>query len=138
MLLGLDNTRAGDEEELAATYRNAADIEWMGHVCYFITSARVRLYEEGAMRHTSAYGCRRHASFSAGAAQVEETVSQTQRWGDKLVFRVGSQEGGGKIFAQFDFEEDGRAVLSFAAGPERFRQLLEKEGVIPAPYRAHI
>jgi predicted DNA-binding protein (MmcQ/YjbR family) len=51
---------------------------------------------------------------------------------------VGSQEGGGKIFAQFDFEEDGRAVLSFAAGPERFRQLLEKEGVIPAPYRAHI
>jgi predicted DNA-binding protein (MmcQ/YjbR family) len=42
------------------------------------------------------------------------------------------------MFAQFDFAEDGRAVLSFAAGPEGFRELLEKEGVVPAPYRARI
>ena len=28
------------------------------------------------------------------------------------------------MFAQFDFAEDGRASLSFAAGPERFRELL--------------
>jgi predicted DNA-binding protein (MmcQ/YjbR family) len=42
------------------------------------------------------------------------------------------------MFSQFDFLEDGRAVLSFAADPERFHQLVEREGVIPAPYRARL
>ena len=69
---------------------------------------------------------------------VVETGSETRRWGDKLVFRVGAQTDSGKMFAQIDFAEDGRAVLSFAAGPERFRELVEREGVIPAPYRARI
>jgi predicted DNA-binding protein (MmcQ/YjbR family) len=69
---------------------------------------------------------------------VVETGSETRRWGDKLVFRVGAQAVGGKMFAQFDFAGDGRAVLSFAAGPDRFRELLEKDGVLPAPYRARI
>jgi predicted DNA-binding protein (MmcQ/YjbR family) len=68
---------------------------------------------------------------------VVETGTETRRWGDKLVFRVDAQADGGKMFAQFDLGEDGRAVLSFA-GPERFRELLETEGVVPAPYRAHI
>ncbi|HTC75382.1 MAG TPA: hypothetical protein VK684_07380, partial [Edaphobacter sp.] len=58
--------------------------------------------------------------------------------GDKLIFRVGAQAEGGKMFAQIDFAEDGPAVSSFAAGPERIRDLLEREGVIPAPYRARI
>jgi hypothetical protein len=52
-----------------------------------------------------------------------ETVSHTERWGDKLVFRGGEQTAGGKMFAQIDFEKDGRAILSFATGPERFREL---------------
>lgn len=32
-----------------------------------------------------------------------------------------------------------RGVLSFAAGPERFAELIEREGIFPAPYlaRAH-
>jgi hypothetical protein len=34
MLLGLDDAGAGDEEELAASYRNVADIEWIRHECY--------------------------------------------------------------------------------------------------------
>lgn len=42
------------------------------------------------------------------------------------------------MFAQLDFEEDGRAVLSLAAGPEGFHELLERPGVVPAPYRARI
>jgi predicted DNA-binding protein (MmcQ/YjbR family) len=69
---------------------------------------------------------------------VVETGSETRQWRDKLVFRAGAQADGGKMFAQLDFPEDGRAVLSFAAGPELFRELLEKEGVVPAPYRARI
>lgn len=31
MSLGLDNAGTADKEELAAAYRNVADIEWMGH-----------------------------------------------------------------------------------------------------------
>jgi predicted DNA-binding protein (MmcQ/YjbR family) len=80
----------------------------------------------------------RTRAFLLTLSHVVETRSDTRRWGDKLVFRVGPQEDGGKMFAQFDFAEDGRAVLSFAAGPERFRELLEKDGVVPAPYRARI
>jgi predicted DNA-binding protein (MmcQ/YjbR family) len=56
---------------------------------------------------------------------VVETGSATRRWGDKLVFRVGDQTVGGKMFAQFDFDESGQAMLSFAAGSEHFRDLLE-------------
>jgi predicted DNA-binding protein (MmcQ/YjbR family) len=77
-------------------------------------------------------------AFLLTLAHVVETGSQTRRWGDKLVFRVGAQADGGKMFAQFDFAEDKRAVLSFAAGPDRFREILERDGVVPAPYRARI
>ena len=42
------------------------------------------------------------------------------------------------MFCQIDFEKDGRAILSFAAGPERFKDLIAIEGVIPAPYRARL
>jgi predicted DNA-binding protein (MmcQ/YjbR family) len=80
----------------------------------------------------------RARAFLLGLPYVVETGSETRRWGDKLVFRVGPEADGGKMFAQFDFEEDGRAVLSFAAGPDGFRELLEKDGVVAAPYRARI
>jgi len=69
---------------------------------------------------------------------VVESVSETTRWGDKLVFRVGDQSIGGKMFSQIDFEEDGRAILSFATDPERFEELCEGDGVIQAPYRARL
>lgn len=43
------------------------------------------------------------------------------------------------MFALCSLEPDHGAVLSFAAGPERFAELVEVEGVFPAPYlaRAH-
>jgi predicted DNA-binding protein (MmcQ/YjbR family) len=67
-----------------------------------------------------------------------ETASDAARWGDKIVFRAGDQAAGGKMFCQIDFEKDGRAILSFAAGPERFEELIAIEGLIPAPYRARL
>ncbi len=42
------------------------------------------------------------------------------------------------MFSQIDFLEDGRAVLSFATDPELFHELVEREGIIPAPYRARL
>jgi predicted DNA-binding protein (MmcQ/YjbR family) len=77
-------------------------------------------------------------AFLSTLPHVVETASDTTRWGDKLVFRVGDQQAGGKMFAQIDFEDDGRAILSFAADPVRFHELVEMDGVIPAPYRARL
>jgi predicted DNA-binding protein (MmcQ/YjbR family) len=66
-------------------------------------------------------------------------VAETMQWGANLVFWVGDKAVGGKMFAVLNLDEDQKAVLSFAAGPERYAELLETEGVFPAPYlaRAH-
>jgi predicted DNA-binding protein (MmcQ/YjbR family) len=66
-------------------------------------------------------------------------VAETMQWGDNLVYRVADKAIGGKMFALASLEPDHGAVLSFAAGPERFSELVETDGVFPAPYlaRAH-
>jgi predicted DNA-binding protein (MmcQ/YjbR family) len=66
-------------------------------------------------------------------------VAETMQWGANLVFWVGDKAIGGKMFAVLNLDEDQKAVVSFAAGPERYAELLETEGVFPAPYlaRAH-
>lgn len=65
-------------------------------------------------------------------------VEETMQWGANLVFWVGDKAIGGKMFALANLDEDGKAVLSFHTGPERYNELLENEGVIPAPYMARI
>jgi len=65
-------------------------------------------------------------------------VEETMQWGDNLVFWVGDKAVGGKMFALANLSPDGRGVLSFSAGPERYHELLETEGVFPAPYMARI
>ena len=65
-------------------------------------------------------------------------VVETMQWGANLVFWVGDKAIGGKMFALANLDGDGRAVISYAAGPERYSELLETEGVIPAPYMARI
>ena len=67
-----------------------------------------------------------------------QDVVETMQWGNNLVFWVGDKAVGGKMFALVNLDADGRAVLSFSAGPERFDELLETEGVVPAPYMARI
>jgi len=69
---------------------------------------------------------------------------ETRQWGNNLVFWIGDKAVGGKMFALINLDDPGgirlaKAALSFAASPERFHDLLEIEGVIPAPYlaRAH-
>ena len=58
------------------------------------------------------------------------------QWGDNLLFWVGDKAIGGKMFALANLERDGNGVLSFPAGPEKYHELLETEGVFPAPYMA--
>ena len=63
-------------------------------------------------------------------------VEETMQWGDNLVFWVGNKIIGGKMFAVANLDRDSNGVLSFSAGPERYHELLENEGVFPAPYMA--
>jgi predicted DNA-binding protein (MmcQ/YjbR family) len=65
---------------------------------------------------------------------VEETV----QWGDDLVFWVGDKSIGGKMFTVVNLSGAGKTVIAFAAGPERFAELVEVEGIIPAPYLARM
>jgi predicted DNA-binding protein (MmcQ/YjbR family) len=65
-------------------------------------------------------------------------VVETMQWGDNLVFWVADKAIGGKMFAVMNLDADGRGVLSYAAGPERYAELLEIEGLSPAPYMARI
>src|SRR5580698_3081129 len=65
-------------------------------------------------------------------------VVETMQWGEHLVFWVGDKAIGGKMFALINLENDGKRVMSIAAGPERYAELLEREGFFPAPYMAHI
>jgi predicted DNA-binding protein (MmcQ/YjbR family) len=66
-------------------------------------------------------------------------VAETMQWGDNLVYWIGDKSIGGKMFALASLSPDHGAVLSFAAGPEGFAELVEREGIFPAPYlaRAH-
>lgn len=65
-------------------------------------------------------------------------VEETQQWGDNLVFWVGDKAIGGKMFALVDLSGGHHGVMMYPAGAERFHELLERDGLKPAPYMARI
>ncbi|WP_348268091.1 MmcQ/YjbR family DNA-binding protein [Edaphobacter paludis] len=65
-------------------------------------------------------------------------VVETMQWGANLVFWTGDKAIGGKMFALVNLDGDGRAVISYSAGAERYAELLEIDGIFPAPYMARI
>jgi predicted DNA-binding protein (MmcQ/YjbR family) len=65
-------------------------------------------------------------------------VVESKQWGENLVFWVGDKALGGKMFALLNLDEDAQGVISYAAGPERYYELLELDGLKPAPYMARI
>jgi predicted DNA-binding protein (MmcQ/YjbR family) len=66
-------------------------------------------------------------------------VAETMQWGDNLVFWVGDKSIGGKMFALVNLDSVRYSqVIGYAAGPERYAELLEIDGVLPAPYMARM
>jgi predicted DNA-binding protein (MmcQ/YjbR family) len=65
-------------------------------------------------------------------------VCETKQWGENLVFWTGDKAIGGKMFALLNLDPGGGGVISFAAGEEGFHQLVERDGLVPAPYMARI
>ena len=64
-------------------------------------------------------------------------VVETVQWGNNLVFWVGDKAVGGKMFVLIDLD-GGKAAVSYAAGAERYGELMEIDGMLPAPYFARI
>jgi predicted DNA-binding protein (MmcQ/YjbR family) len=64
-------------------------------------------------------------------------VVETAQWGG-LVFWVGDKAIGGKMFVLLNLEPDAQGVISYAATQERFHELVEQDGLKPAPYFARI
>ncbi|HUD23737.1 MAG TPA: MmcQ/YjbR family DNA-binding protein [Acidobacteriaceae bacterium] len=69
-------------------------------------------------------------------------VAETMQWGANLVYWVGDKAIGGKMFALMNLDEPAAGkphlVLSYSAGPARYAELLELDGLVPAPYMARI
>ena len=72
-------------------------------------------------------------------------VAETMQWGANLVYWVGDKAIGGKMFALINLDEppDPAArrphlILSYSAGPARYAELVERNGLVPAPYMARI
>jgi predicted DNA-binding protein (MmcQ/YjbR family) len=63
-------------------------------------------------------------------------TAETLNWEHVLVYWVGDREIGGKMFALTNADGVGDVVLSFHCGAERYDELLETEGIIPAPHLA--
>ena len=66
-------------------------------------------------------------------------VVETVQFGENLVLWVGDKAIGGKMFALISLNPESRIgrrqnVIMFAAGPDRYSELLELEGILPAPY----
>lgn len=58
-------------------------------------------------------------------------VTEDVCWEKDLVFRIG-----GKMFAVVGLEADLQSKVSFKCTPEKFAELVESDGIIPAPYAA--
>jgi predicted DNA-binding protein (MmcQ/YjbR family) len=58
-------------------------------------------------------------------------VTERVQWGNDLLFCIGE-----KIFAAAGLDAKYPTKLSFKCTPEKFAELVEQEGIIPAPYVA--
>ena len=58
-------------------------------------------------------------------------ATENVRWGNDLVFKIA-----GKMFAVLVLEGASRYSLSFKCTEEKFAELIEQDGIDPAPYSA--
>jgi predicted DNA-binding protein (MmcQ/YjbR family) len=58
-------------------------------------------------------------------------VTEVVLWGNDLVFKIG-----GKMFAVIGLDAASDHCMSFKCTPEKFAELIEQDGIVPAPYVA--
>jgi predicted DNA-binding protein (MmcQ/YjbR family) len=64
-------------------------------------------------------------------------VIEAEQWGG-LIYWLGDKAIGGKMFVMLNLEPGAGNAISFPVGPERFAEMCEREGLVPAPYMARI
>ncbi len=62
---------------------------------------------------------------------IRDYCTEGIQWGDDLLFRIGD-----KMFCVVRLEPTAPVKMSIKCTPERFAELVEVEGIIPAPYMA--
>ena len=58
-------------------------------------------------------------------------ATENVQWGNDLVFKIA-----GKMFAVMALEGPAKYIMSFKCTEEKFNELIEQEGIDPAPYMA--
>lgn len=58
-------------------------------------------------------------------------VTEDIQWGDERRFRIGE-----KLFADVSFSPAAEGRFSFKCTPEEFAELIERDGIVSAPYTA--
>ena len=58
-------------------------------------------------------------------------VTERVQWGNDLLMSIGN-----KMFAVLSLEAASDHVMSFKCTPEKFAELIEQDGIMPAPYVA--
>jgi len=58
-------------------------------------------------------------------------VTEDVQWGNDLLFRIGN-----KMFAVIGLEPTSDHCMSLKCTPEKFAELVERDGIVPAPYVA--
>jgi len=56
-------------------------------------------------------------------------ATENLQWGDDLCFKIG-----GKLFVTLALDVDSRPRICLKCDPETFAELIEREGIAPAPY----
>ena len=56
-------------------------------------------------------------------------ATENLQWGDDLCFKIG-----GKLFVTLALDVDSRPKICLKCDPETFAELIEREGLAPAPY----
>ena len=59
-------------------------------------------------------------------------VAETAAWSTYVLFWAADKSIGGKLFAMMNPVNETNGVITYAAGPERYAELLEREGVSPS------
>ena len=59
-------------------------------------------------------------------------VAETKAWTTYVLFWAADKSIGGKLFAMMNPVNETNGVITYAAGPERYAELLEREGVSPS------
>jgi len=59
-------------------------------------------------------------------------VAETEAWSTYVLFWAADKSIGGKLFAMMNPVNETNGVITYAAGPERYAELLKREGVSPS------